>query len=206
MLQWMHRRAASRRPAGIEDELRAIEGEAGKAAEAAQGRLFNRAGDLCMAAGLPRRGVMYYGRAVDAYLQAGYLGPASAMCRKILRSSPGAVRAHCTLACLAAHEGHGQAVRSEIRFFVEASRRTRTERLTIPRLRLIGEAVHDREVKRYVAAQLAELGDHLGGERILASMEADGAQRDDDVSPQERQWQRLVRTAALDPDELWKYA
>ena len=205
MLQWMHRRALSRRAAGIEEELRAIEGQAARAADAAQGRLFNRAGDLCASAELPRRAVFYYGRAVDAYLQAGYLGPATAMCRKILRSSPGAVRAHCTLACLAAHEGHGQAVRSEIRFFVEASRRTRTERLTIPRLRLVGEAVHDGEVKRYVAAQLAELGDHLGGERILASLER-GAQRDDDVTPEEQQWQRLVRTAALDPDELWKYA
>ncbi|HET7463589.1 MAG TPA: hypothetical protein VFJ82_20210 [Longimicrobium sp.] len=206
MLQWLHRRALSRRAAGIEDELRALETEAAAAAEAARGRLFNRAGDLCTAAGLTRRGVVFYGRAVDAYLEAGYLGPASAMCRKILRSSPGAVRAHCTLACVAAHEGHAQAVRTEIRFFVEASRRTRTERLTIPRLRLIGEAVRDGEVKRYVAAQLLELGDVLGSERILASLEAAAAAGDDELTPEELQWQRLVRTAALDPDELWKYA
>jgi hypothetical protein len=206
MLQWLHRRAPSRRARGIDDELRAIEAQAAAEADAARGRLFNRAGDVCTAAGLVSRGVGYYGHAVDAYLEAGYLGPASAMCRKILRSSPGAVRAHCTLACLAAHEGHAQAVRTEIRFFIEASRRTRTERLTIPRLRLIGEAVRDGEVKRYVASQLRELGDVLGAERIVASIEDSQAVDEQEFTPEELQWRRLVRTAALDPDELWKYA
>jgi hypothetical protein len=126
------------------------------------------------------------------------------MCRKILRNSPEAVRAHCTLACLAAHGHHLDEVESEVRSFVAASRRTRTERLTIPRLRLMAEAVKDPGIKRWLAAQLHELGDELGGRRVVASIDVP---RDD--TPAERaatQWEKLVRAAAADPDELWRYA
>src|SRR3954462_8307443 len=103
MLECIRRRVARRGKEELNGQLQAIEKEAGAAGDPACGKLFNRAGDLCIEARLMRRGLAYYGRAVDAYLKAGYTGPAAAMCRKILRSSPEAVRAHCTLACLAAH-------------------------------------------------------------------------------------------------------
>ena len=154
-----------------------------------------------------QRALIYYGRAVDAYLKAGYTGPAAAMCRKILRSSPEAVRAHCTLACLAAHGKHFLEVESEVLSFVAASRRTRTERLTIPRLRLLAEAVEDPEVKRWLAAQLHELGDELGGRRVLASIDAP---REEELIGRTGkcpvEWEKLVRAAAADPDDLWRYA
>src|SRR3954465_13099520 len=172
MFQWIRRRATRPGKGELQRRLQAIENEAATAADAACGQLFNRAGDLCIAARLAHRGLAYYGRAVDAYLKAGYTGPAAAMCRKILRSSPEAVRAHCTLACLAAHGRHFVEVESEVRSFVEASRRTRTERLTIPRLRMLADAVKEPEVKRWLAAQLHELGDELGGRRVLASVDA----------------------------------
>src|SRR6185503_1179358 len=136
----------------------AIGETAGSAGDSAFAQLCNRAGDLCVASGLVHRALAYYGVAVGSYLKAGYTGPAAAMCRKILRNSPEAVRAHCTLACLAVHGKHFVEVESEVRSFVEASRRTRTERLTIPRLRLLAEAVDDPGIKRWLAAQLHELG------------------------------------------------
>ncbi|MFL5386219.1 MAG: hypothetical protein ACJ8GN_27195 [Longimicrobiaceae bacterium] len=205
MLQWIRRRVLRPGTWELKRKLQAIEASAaGAASDSVCGRLFNRAGDLCVAAGAVHRALVYYGHAVDAYLEAGYTGPAAAMCRKILRNSPEAVRAHCTLACLAAHGRQFDEVESEVRRFVEASRRTRTERLTIPRLRLMAEAVKDPGVKRWLAAQLHELGDELGGRRVLASIDAPR-----DGTPGERaatQWEKLVRAAAADPDDLWRYA
>lgn len=204
MLEWIRRRVLRPGKAELNRKLQALEAAAASAGDSESGRLFNRAGDLCVAAGAVRRALVYYGRAVDAYLEAGYTGPAAAMCRKILRNSPEAVRAHCTLACLAAHGRHFDEVESEVRYFVEASRRTRTERLTIPRLRLMAQAVRDPEVKRWLAAQLHELGDELGGRRVLASIDAPREGAPAELAASE--WEKLVRAAAADPDELWRYA
>lgn len=207
MLQWI-RRLRARDRIELNRELQKIEDAASAAGDSGAAQLFNRAGDLCVERRMVRRALVYYGRAVDSYLKAGYTGPAGAMCRKILRNSPEAVRAHCTLACLAAHGRHFGEVEQEVRSFIEASRRTRTERLTIPRLRLLADAVRDPEVKRYLAAQLAGLGDELGGRRVLAALE--GVRGDEVVLPFARpepvEWEMLVRAAAADPDDLWRYA
>ena len=208
MLSWLRRLRPANHPTALETRLVELDHEAAAAPESKRGSLFNRAGDLCAAEGLVRRALVYYGRAVDAYLEAGYLGPAAAMCRKILRHSPEAVRAHCTLACLAAHGQHVREVKAEIRHLVEASRRTRTERLTIARLRLLADAVEDREVKQYIAAQLHGLGDVLGSARITDALAAQRPRRRYPASGagDEARWDKLVLAAALDPDELWKYA
>ena len=207
MFQWIRRRMLRPAREELNRKLQVIEAAAGSAGDSACGQLFNRAGDLCLTAGGVRRALVYYGRAVDAYLKAGYTGPAAAMCRKILRSSPEAVRAHCTLACLAAHGKHFVEVESEVRSFVAASRRTRTERLTIPRLRLLAEAVEDPEVKRWLATQLDELGDELGARRVLVSIDAP---REEELIGRTGkcpvEWEKLVRAAAADPDDLWRYA
>lgn len=206
MLRWI-RRLRAQDTIEMNRELQKIEEAASAAHDPGAAQLFNRAGDLCVERGMVRRALVYYGRAVDAYLKAGYTGPAAAMCRKILRNSPEAVRAHCTLACLAAHGRHFGEVEQEVRSFVEASRRTRTERLTVPRLRLLADAVRDPEVKRYLAAQLAELGDELGGRRVLAALDVAPANEALPFArPEPVEWEMLVRAAAVDPDELWRYA
>jgi len=209
MLEWIRRRLLRPGRDELNRKLQALEARAGTAGDSSCAQLYNRAGDLCVAGGLTNRAVVYYGRAVDAYLRAGYTGPAAAMCRKILRNSPEAVRAHCTLACLAAHGRHFVEVESEVLRFVEAGRRTRTERLTIPRLRMLADAVTEPEVRRWLAAQLHDLGDELGARRVLAS--TDTAPRDEEVpighaAHGSADWEKLVRAAAADPDDLWRYA
>lgn len=211
MFEWIRRGAPRPGKDELQRELQAIEKAAAAGGDAACGQLYNRAGDLCIAGRMTRKGLAYYGRAVDAYLRAGYTGPAAAMCRKILRNSPESVRAHCTLACLAAHGRHFVEVEREVRSFVEASRRNRTERLTIPRLRLLAEAVEDAEVRRWLAEQLLELGDELGARRVLAAIGVDEGEgeADEPVRPAGRgpaEWDKLVRAAAADPDDLWRYA
>jgi hypothetical protein len=184
--------------AALDQQLATLEREARAAPDQAKGPLYNRVGDLCAAARRKVPAVRNYGHAVDAYLASGYVGPAAAMCRKILRIAPEAVRTHCTLACLAAHEGHMDEARRSITRFVEASLITHTEKLGVARLRLVAAAVHDEGLRRHIAESLGELGDPLGQERILAGLaEAD---------PEPYAWERLLKAAALDPDELWKFA
>jgi hypothetical protein len=189
--------------AKLDQELANLEREARAASEEAQGHLYNRCGDLCAVAKRERPAVRYYGQAVDAYLGAGYVGPAAAMCRKILRISPAAVRTHCTLACLAAYEGQVEEARRELDRFMEASLRTHTQKLAIARLRLVAGAINDDDLKRHIATHLAALGDTLGAERIEAALRGERGDEDfSDVS----QFERVLKAAAADPDELWKFA
>ena len=206
MLKWLRRHSHAKSSAHVERQLHELDEQAAAAADSQRGSLFNRAGDLCAAEGLVRRALVYYGRAVDVYLAAGYLGPAAALCSKIMRHSPDAVRAHCTLACLAAHGQQTREMKAEIRHLVDASRRTHTERLTIARLRLLADAVADGEVKRYIAVQLHDLGDVLGSQRITAALLPPRPRLHDDAAADGARWEKLVLAAALDPDELWKYS
>ena len=63
----------------------------------------------------------YYGRAVDAYLNAERWESAAAMCRKILRSQPTSVRARCTLSWLAIGKGFVADAQTQIMDYAEAA-------------------------------------------------------------------------------------
>jgi hypothetical protein len=200
MFSWLRKRGEDD-GAALDQETAALEREARAATDQARGHLFNRLGDLYAGARRKVPAVRYYGQAVDAYLGAGYVGPAAAMCRKILRIAPEAVRTHCTLACLAAHEGHIDEARHSITRFVEASQITHTEKLGIARLRLVAAAVGDEGLREHIASSLGELGDTLGQQRIEATLRGE--------VPMELEagvWDRLLRAAAADPDDLWKFA
>lgn len=203
MLGWFRKRGDDGASARLDQELANLEREARASSDEAQGHLYNRCGDLCAGAKRARQAVRFYGQAVDAYLGAGYVGPAAAMCRKILRLAPDSVRTHCTLACLAAYEGQHAEARREVDRFVEASIRTHTQKLAIARLRLVATAIEDEELKRHVGEKLAELGDDLGRDRIEAALRGERVEEEFvDIT----RYERLLRAAAADPDELWKFA
>jgi hypothetical protein len=56
--------------------------------------------------------------------------------------------------------------------------------------------------------QLHEPGDELGGRRVLASIDAP-REEEEPIGPTGRApigWEKLVPTAAANPDDLWRYA
>ncbi|MDB4951916.1 MAG: hypothetical protein JWM27_4565 [Gemmatimonadetes bacterium] len=190
----------------FEDQLQRLEEDAERAdgwMERAQ--VFNRAGDLC--ARLPAErdlALGYYGRCIDAYLEAGSFESAAAMCRKLLRFAPQVVRAHCTLAFLSVRDRRiGDAERA-IADYVAATRKTRTERFAIPRLRMMAEATDDADVRRLVGGFLLELRDFEGGERVLASVAGGAAPAPLAAAAEQERWNRLLRAAVMDPQELWE--
>ena len=78
---------------GLDKRLQSLEQQADIALPGFDAQFFNRAGDLCVESGDRPRALHYYGRAIDAYLRAGRYNAGGAVCRKLLRVSPGAVRA-----------------------------------------------------------------------------------------------------------------
>lgn len=200
VLDWLRKRPTTS-PALVAREVAALERSARGGSRESRGHLLNRCGDLWAEVGETEAALRYYGQAVDTYLGAGFIAPAAAMCRKILRLSPAAVRPHCTLACLAAHENEPEEARRRIDRYVDASVRAHTQRLAIARLRLVEGAMLDDGLRAHVAVRLRELGDRMGADRIEAALRGpQGAERLPNA------WERLLQAAAADPDELWKFA
>jgi len=67
--------------------------------------LYNRVGDLMVKLNNVSGAVDYYERAVDHYVDGGFLNNAIALCNKILRSSPGRSTVYYKLGKISAHKG-----------------------------------------------------------------------------------------------------
>ena len=67
--------------------------------------LYNRVGDLMVKHGSVSNAVDYYEKAVDQYVDGGFLNNAIALCNKILRSSPGRATVYYKLGKISAHKG-----------------------------------------------------------------------------------------------------
>jgi len=194
--------------AELEQQLRELEHQATDAVTGFGAQFLNRAGDLCIDAGKLDRGLNYLGRAIDMYLQAGRWDAAGAVCRKLLRVSPGAIRARCTLAWLSIGKGLGGDAQAEIRDYIQAARAAGPLHvaMTQKQLALMAEAVFDAGVLELVAEQLWQLGDHDGAKKVGLRLKAVTGGAADDVSEhdQERTWAAVLRAALMGPRELSK--
>ena len=179
----------------LDADLADMEERADRAPPQQRASLFNRAGDQCAAmAGREKLAVSYYGRSINCYIEAGMYGPAAVLCRKLISFSPEVVRAHCTLAVLALLDRQSGDAAREIDQYVRAARRSRTERLAIPRLRMMAETTEEPALRHVLVDALRSLGDMDGANQVLRGMVA--------VAPAERE-ARLVHVATLDPHEIW---
>lgn len=194
--------------AELEVHLKELEHQAAEAVPGFGAQFLNRAGDLCIDAGKLDRGLSYLGRAIDMYLQAGRWDAAGAVCRKLLRVSPGAVRARCTLAWLSIGKGLGGDAQAEIRDYLHAARAAGPTHVEMARkhLALMAEAVFDVDVLEVVAEELWELGDRDGAKKVGLRMKAVIGGAADDLSDhdQERTWAAVLRAALMGPRELSK--
>ena len=164
-------------------------------------RAMNRAGDLCAAAGERDLAKRYYGRAIDAYLEAARFDQAAAMCRKLIRYAPDVVRARCTLAFIAVGRGSPAEAAREIGDYVRATREAGLQKYAIPRLVLLAGATTDPAMRTEIGHALVELGAIEAGRRIIEHPTPDPAT----VHPpdQEEEWRRLLRAAVIGPQDLW---
>ncbi|MFW5947710.1 MAG: tetratricopeptide repeat protein [Gemmatimonadota bacterium] len=191
-------RESSESEPDLQQRLESLERQAEIALPGSDAQFYNRAGDLCIEAGRSPGALEYYGRAIDAYLQAGRYNAAGAVCRKLLRISPGAVRARCTLAWLSIGKGLLGDARREVDDYVAAAVAAGEEGLARTQLRLMADASADRELRALLAEHLRKLGDTDTAERIMATDPvADGSP--DEI---EARWTQVVEAALMGPAEL----
>lgn len=108
--------------ADIDERLAALEAEAEKAQPGYVGSAFNKAGDLALKSERPDQAVVYYGRAIDAFLEDAQREQARSVANKIIRVRPTAIRTLCTLTWLDLAARHAAMALLHLRDYVEAAR------------------------------------------------------------------------------------
>jgi hypothetical protein len=111
---------------GVEGDWEAqaaeLEAEAEGAAFGFKGTPLNKAGDLARRAGDADRALYYYGRAIDAFLEAEQREAARGVANKIIRVHPRAVRTLCTLTWLDLAARHMATALLHLRDYVAAAK------------------------------------------------------------------------------------
>ena len=183
---------------GLEQRLQSLEQQAEIALPGFDAQFFNRAGDLCVEADEGDRALSYYGRAIDAYLRAGRYNAAGAVCRKLLRISPGSVRARCTLAWLSIGKGLLSDAHREVDEYVEAAVSAGQVDLARVQVRKMAEATRNEALRSLLAEHLHKLGAPETAGRVL--MEPPEAESEEEES--EALWSRVLRAALMGPEDL----
>lgn len=182
---------------GLEKQLRSLEQQAEIALPGFDAQFFNRAGDLCVEVKDRARALGYYGRAIDAYLRAGRYNASGAVCRKLLRISPGSVRARCTLAWLSIGKGLLGDAEWEVDEYVEAAVTAGQADLARRHLRMMAEATYNPELRALLTDHLHKLGDEHAAELAGPPPETEPAREE-----AEALWSRVLRAALMGPEDL----
>lgn len=183
---------------GLEQRLKSLEQQAEIALPGFDAQFYNRAGDLCVEAQDRSRALGYYGRAIDAYLRAGRYNASGAVCRKLLRISPGSVRARCTLAWLSIGKGLLGDAQWEVDEYVEASVAAGQTDLALKQIRMMADATHNPDLRALLADHLHKLGDSEAAEKAMASERRQQEPREE----AEALWSRVLRAALMGPEDL----
>lgn len=146
--------------------VQALQEEIARTAGSRRAALYNELADLHMSAGEPRQAMAALGGGIDAYLQEPNLEQAAALCRKLLRLFPGAVRAHGTLGVLLLERGLFADGADELARYVYAARISGTQNRAIARLRAVASVMEEESGLTVIARHLEELGDAQGAHRI----------------------------------------
>jgi tetratricopeptide (TPR) repeat protein len=192
---------------GLEGELRSLEEQARTASPGYETQFLSRAGNLCAESGQVGRALGYYGRAIDAYLESGRFSAAEVLCTKVLRLSPDAVRARCTLAWLAIGKGYRAGTDREIADYVQAARKAGKEGLAAKQLRMMAEAAFSTELRELLGEHLLDMGEFADSEKVLEAVYQERAGlRRPALEDQGKLWAKLLRAALMGPEELKEHA
>src|SRR5688500_900652 len=121
--------------------------------------LLNRLGDLMVKQNNISSAVEYYEKAVDYYVEGGFLNNAIALCNKILRSSPGRSTVYYKLGKISAHKGFKADAKQN---FLEYADRMRKVGQMDEAVRALGEVADlcpdQTDIRLMLADQLAKAG------------------------------------------------
>jgi hypothetical protein len=151
-------------PAALEAGLTAIEASLENAAPRTRAILLKRAGDLCASMGEGRRALVWYGRAVDQYLELRDTAAAGLICRMILYVHPEAVRARCTLCWIDIAAGRHEQAATRIWEYAEAAGKAGQQQLAAQQLGWMFDAAGEGPLRERIVFALLRLGEdeHAG--------------------------------------------
>jgi len=190
----------------LEHDLAELEAQVAGAARDYQATILARAADRCLSHGDEQRALVYFGRAIDAYLEFGYFDVAAALCRRVIELFPQVVRTRCTLAFLSLGRGLPhlpftdllQDARREIGDYVHAARRAGLEDLAAERLFLMSDATDSPEISELIGECLLELGSSERADYVFGMV---NAKRNDVALPpvedQRIRWARALRVSIV---------
>ncbi|HEX7089335.1 MAG TPA: tetratricopeptide repeat protein [Longimicrobiales bacterium] len=194
-------------PASLATELEELEKQAQHASPGYDAQLYNRAADLCLAAGDRAGALKYLGRAIDVYLDTGRFNAAAVLCQKVLRISPDAVRARSTLTWLALGQGDEEGAKQALASYVLAAQRAGQEVLALKQLHMMAEATPSASLREAIAYWLIELGDQEGGDLIFGELFAErNGLRPPRSADQAERWLTVLRATTMGPKELRRLA
>ena len=153
---------------------------------------LNQAGDLCLAAGQLSDALGYYGRAIDVHVQADRFDAAGAVCRKVIRTEPGVIRARCTLAWLALGSGHEADARDHTQLYLRQAEAAGRELLALAQVRRMAAVAESEDLRFFLGEVLLDLGDGSAADDVFGSIL--------------RERNRLDRRAPIDAEERWSTA
>jgi tetratricopeptide (TPR) repeat protein len=187
----------------LERELKLLEAQAQEASSGYETQFLNRAGNLCVEGGQPRRALGYFGRAIDAYLESGRFSAAEVLCRKLLKIAPDAVRARCTLAWLSLGKGYRSETDREVEDYVHAAQKAGNESLAAKQRVMMAQATPSSELREHLAERLVELGAEEEADLVYGLVFAERNDlREPVVADEGKLWQKLLRAALMSPQEL----
>lgn len=189
----------------LERDLKTLEDQARRASPGYETQFLNRAGNLCVEAGLPARALGYFGRAIDAYLESGRFSAAEVLCKRVLQIAPDAVRARCTLAWLSIGKGYrgGSGPAREIAEYVDAAKNAGKDQLAVKQLVMMAEAAPIPDLRQILAEHLLDLGDDAEADRLFGAAFAERNGLRPPVAEDEgKLWASLLRAALMGPQEL----
>jgi len=184
-------------------QIKALDREALAAPPERRARLHNQIGDLCVREGEYARALRRYGRAIDAYVEAGHLDAAPALCQKVIRLAPEVVRTRATLAALLLANGLDAEAEEQIEAYVRAARAAEQEALAARRLRLMAAATASEHVRLTVGEYLLELDAPQAADEVIGAVLAErNGLRDAPPADDEARVDRLLHLALMGPAEL----
>lgn len=186
---------------GFEEKLALLEERADGEVAGFEAFFYNRAGDLCLREGEARRALGYYGRAIDAYLRADRFEAAGAVCQKLLRTDPNAVRPRCTLVWVAIARGFESQAVPLVEQYVNAAFQAGKEWVAIQHLIRMARVCRDPALLTQIGEGLLSLGASGAADRTFGRAIAFTLGTGTDVGEVARR-QAAVQAALLGPADI----
>lgn len=181
LLRWL-RTEIKERTAAVHPERRGPEPET-----------LLRAAEMARESGRSAEALTFYGRAVDAYIEAGLTSRAERVCMRIIDMEPKVIRTRYTLAAISVSRGNVTEVSSRLADYMAVVTLAKAENMAVPSLLELADTCANGRIRLLVAEALRRAG---------RPDLADGVEFGTVAPPNESSSERALKAALKGPEDL----